>query len=86
MHNPNKSADSLQDFQVHSLSFVGIGTHTTPYFSISMQKSRAIISILGVIVFLTCVYGTCELQAKVPTGNRQAKEMTDLQVGNTSIG
>ena len=68
------------------LSLVGIGTQTIPYFSISIQKSRAIASIFGVIEFLTRVYGMADLHLRVPIGNRHAKDITDLHEGITSVG
>src|SRR5699024_4754482 len=76
----------LPVFLSHWLSFVGIGTHTTCFFSISIQKFKAIASIFGVIEFLTLVYGISDLQLSIPTGNRHPKEITDLHVGSTSKG
>ena len=55
-------------------------------FFISIQKSKAIASNLGVIEFLTLVYGTSDLQISVPTGNLHPNEITDLHAGNTSKG
>ena len=51
-----------------------------------MQNLSAIESMCGVMELRTRVYGACDVQRSVPTGNLHAKEITDLHEGITSVG
>lgn len=73
-------------FSSHWLSLVGIGTHIILCFSISMQKSRAMASSLGVRELRNLVYGIWDLHFNAPNGNLTPKEIADLQEGKTSVG